>query len=384
MKIFPIIFIFMVLTFTEDCPAQVFSSDDLKIHGFLTQAYAISDNHQIFGIPTSGTTDYRSLALQFHYPGPGNLSATLQLAHFRMGQHPSNDFLAPVELDWAFLQYRINEKMYVRFGKVLMPLGIYNEVRDVGLVLPFYRAPYTPYSEGQYVSETFNGGLIYVEQQLGEAWSASLDLYAGGWEWLDWWVIQNPLSGQTDILTGRPKIDNGIGLQGWLYSPIEGLRLGISLQQADIHGGITFQEDNGIAGIGSQVMRFANLSFDGDFEAWLLRSEMVFLKYNNFPLKGFGYYLQPGLRILSNTWAYFQYQVMQYWDLPNIATGEKTSTKFLKDLGVSLKWQLSLNIALKFESHWTYSKQIEDAYANPYSQDLPFTRYAVFSISNSF
>ena len=171
MKIFPIIFIFMVLTFTEDCPAQVFSSDDLKIHGFLTQAYAISDNHQIFGIPTSGTTDYRSLALQFHYPGPGNLSATLQLAHFRMGQHPSNDFLAPVELDWAFLQYRINEKMYVRFGKVLMPLGIYNEVRDVGLVLPFYRAPYTPYSEGQYVSETFNGGLIYVEQQLGEAWT---------------------------------------------------------------------------------------------------------------------------------------------------------------------------------------------------------------------
>ena len=364
--------------------AQVFSTDDLKIHGFLTQAYAFSDNYQIFGIPKGGTSDYRSLALQFHYAGTGKISFTLQLAHFRYGEHPSEVYRDPVEIDWAFMQYRISDNMYLRFGKVLMPVGIYNEVRDVGVVLPFYRPPYTPYSEGQYCSETFNGALFYYAANLGSLGTFSIDLFGGGWNWLEWYQIQNPIDGSLSVITGRPNLNNGVGLQVWFSPPAEGLRLGYSFSQADIAGGLAYGSEQNLFGVGPQVQAAHALSFDGDFERWILKGEYARMAYRVFRMNAYGYYLQGGYAVLPDSWLFLQYQEMKYSDLPNPATGDLVSTYFLKDFASGLKWQANANLALKAELHWSYSKEAQGIYVDLFDDELPFTRYFILSLSNSF
>jgi hypothetical protein len=54
-------------------------SDNLSVHGFLTQGYATSSDLPIYGIPTDGTVDYRSAALQFRYALSASDNVVLQM-----------------------------------------------------------------------------------------------------------------------------------------------------------------------------------------------------------------------------------------------------------------------------------------------------------------
>src|SRR5579864_6300925 len=69
-------------------PAKSGLLDRLTFHAYVNQAYAISDHHQIVGIPTAGTTDYRTVALQFRYALDAADAVVAQLANLRLGQSP--------------------------------------------------------------------------------------------------------------------------------------------------------------------------------------------------------------------------------------------------------------------------------------------------------
>jgi hypothetical protein len=44
-------------------PAAAQTDGRLQVHGYLTQAFGIADGGTYLGVPTSGTADYRTMAL---------------------------------------------------------------------------------------------------------------------------------------------------------------------------------------------------------------------------------------------------------------------------------------------------------------------------------
>lgn len=57
-------------------------------------------------------------------------------------------FEPDVKLDWAFYERKLGQDTSIRVGRIPQPMGLLNETRYVGTLLPFYRAPYNFYQEG--------------------------------------------------------------------------------------------------------------------------------------------------------------------------------------------------------------------------------------------
>jgi hypothetical protein len=197
--------------------------DRLSIHGYMTQGYAISDGGTIYGIPEDGTADYGNAALQFRYALSSADYVTLQLSHRRLAQSslvsPDED---AIEVDWAFYGRRFGD-FEVKLGRVAIPAGIYNEIRDVGVLLPFYRAPFNFYLEGANTSETVDGVVASYLIGADSPWGAEISAFGGEWDMTDRSATPPPAPVYV-AETGRATGGLGAGL--WVNTPIEGVRFG--------------------------------------------------------------------------------------------------------------------------------------------------------------
>lgn len=216
----------------DDQAASTSSEDEtprLRVHGFLTQAYAASDGEQVVGIPESGTTDYRTAALQLRYRMSDAGAFVIQLAHERLGKSPRAGLRDDVELDWIFYRHRLGDYTEVKVGRIPIPQGLFNEIRDVGTALPFYRPPQSVYGESAFATESVDGAVLSHSLFLGPDWLVDLDAFYGGWEFVE------SLDGETFV---EARVEDALGLQVWARPPVPGLRLGLSAQTYLLSEGI--------------------------------------------------------------------------------------------------------------------------------------------------
>ncbi|HQU73810.1 MAG: hypothetical protein KDI06_12810 [Calditrichaeota bacterium] len=355
---------------------------NLQIHGYLSQAYAQASDYPIFGIPVSGTTDYRNLALQFRVNTNKKTSLIFQLSHKRLGKSPIMVLEEDVELDWGFFEYRFSENGYLRAGLLQLPFGIYNEIRDVGILLPFYQVPYTPYGEGNYTSETINGVSVGYEQQLGDSWRLSGDIYLGEWMMQEWFILRSPLNpGETIPVIGEPRISHGFGAQLWLETPVNGLRLGSGGYFGQISGGVVFQA------LGKNDLKARGLSIDGDFEKFLARLEVAYLNLTPVSTGAWAVNSQVGWHLLEKLSLMSEYCSYRVNNIPLTTQQivDESQLKFFEEVAVGINFRMLHNFVFKLEHHWT------DSYITEIPSDIPGTylqarktRYAIFSVSMAF
>jgi len=269
-----------------------FAQNGLSVHGYLSQAYAISDGHQISGISDKGTTDYRTLAFQFRYEMNEQNNIIVQFSHKRLGLSPLMSHVEAVELDWAFYQYHFSEETSIKVGKIQLPFGIYNEIRDVGTLIPFYRLPSSTYGEGNYMSETVDGLSYYMVFNFPGSWSVSTDMFAGHWKWVEQANLQNPIGDEPLTLIEYADINRGGGLQLWLNLPWDEMRIGIDLIRGFVSGGLSFTNDRWI---GERNFFILNSSLDINVERGFLRSEFLQVFFDDIPAKIQTMYIQVGL-----------------------------------------------------------------------------------------
>lgn len=333
-------------------------SEKFQFHGFMTQAYAQSSytdggptpNEVIVGIPEDGTTDYRFLALQFRYEISEQDLLVVQLSSRSLGDSPINKIEDDIELDWAFYQRRLTDNTSIKVGRVQIPLGIFNEIRDVGTILPFYRPPYIFYREGSFTSETVDGILLH-HSFFGETdWPLDLDVFYGEYELVEQAVF---------VPDDPPAIavaKDARGIQLWLNTPYSGLRIGIGGQKRDVSGG-----QEGI---------FRPIGGETEFEDWYVSAELPGQRYIariehraltgklNSPLFGFSSkavdrvtWFQLGYYFTEKIHAFAQ------WEQSEVT---QTSAAFTRaavqdvrtDTGVSVNYRFSSNVVLKGEYHW--------------------------------
>lgn len=329
-----------------------------QIHGFLTQAYATADftdggpnsDEIALGIPEEGTSDYRFLALQFRYQITPEDLMVVQLSSRALGDSPIELVEDEIELDWAFYERKLTNNTSIKVGRIQIPLGIYNEIRDVGTILPFYRPPYTFYREGTFTSETVDGLLLAHTLWPSSDWSLETNFYGGEWDLVELSVF-DPRE--------PPKIahtEDSFGTQLWLNTPISGLRLGAGFQRRNITEG-----QEGVFRREGEKSRLDDyfFSLDGNFDRFLVRAE--WRKFGGpfvspqlgFTARGFNenYYVQIGFHVNDRFDIYAQTEYAGVENHSDFFLAD-SEIDFRTDDGVSLAYSFAPNIVLKAEYHW--------------------------------
>lgn len=348
-----------------ESPASADEGNKFSFHAFINQAYAKSQDHQIYGIPTDGTTDYENIALQLRYDFTKQDTVVVQLAHDRFGRSPLNEVTDDVELDFAFYQHRFKDETLVKLGKIPLPFGIYNEIQDVGTILPFFTAPESVYLKS-HSNESFEGALAGHTFAPNSKWSLDAELYAGGWD-----RVEQSFNAPAVVV----RAENGLGTQLWLSTPLPGVRLGAGVQRWDFKGDSLEK-----AGEKGRAHTYV-LSFDGNWDRFFVRAEY----YDAwFPLQ-FGPVLDPKFEYIA------YYGQVGFAITPKLkinAQAERAriglnlgspATEANKDYALGLAYAFSYNVVAKIEGHKNTGILADEAVFTPLK-----TTYGLASISVSF
>jgi hypothetical protein len=341
--------------------------DRLTFHAYVNQAYAISDHHQVFGIPTGGTTDYRTVAIQFRYALTKADTILVQLGNFRYGDSPINKLHSDVELEFGFYQHVFADSTTVQAGKMPLPLGIYNEIRDVGTLLPFYAPPTNMYLE-TFSSRNLEGLMVSRSFARSSAWSVDADLYGGGW--------RLPEERQATGVLADSRTENAIGTEVWLNTPLSGLRLGAGYCHFDAKKGL-FQVKT------LDPHWLVHASVDASFEGFYFRSELIESRTPDRlaprlvapKLTYRAYYGQAGVNLTP------QFSVNLQADFSAVDIGLGAGYSDLNvDYALSLVYKLRPNLVVKVEGHRNRGSMVE---LEP-STNRTRTNYGIASLAASF
>jgi hypothetical protein len=330
--------------------------DHFTLHGYLTTAYQeldpdpaaprLSAEEAILGLDEGGTFDYRIAALQLRYDPTPKHTFLIQLSHRKLGDSAIEDIESAVELDWLFYQYQFTDDTALKLGRFPVAAGIFNEIRDVGVVLPFFRPSFNFYREGGLFSETVDGIGISHSFWSQNPWSLDVDAYYGEYD------IQE--QGSASSGAGRVldvAVSDAYGVQFWLNTPVSGLRFGLGAATWDVG------EESGFNTVEANWDSWY-ASVDGSFAKWVVRAEYRRLE---FPVDIFPtldnqasqdiYYYQLGYHFTDR---------LSLFGQSEFADAEQTGAIFLdggvsfnnrQDDALSLVFALRPNIVFKGEYH---------------------------------
>lgn len=360
--------IFLALIFISLPAAGKEIGKGFFVNIYLTQAWGITDGVPIFGLDDEGRFDYRSAALLLRFNISDSDSLVFQLDHEDLGNSPTNELRDEVGLDWAFYQKTFGDSR-IRVGRLPIPFGIYNELRDLGTDLEFFRPPVGIYNEGSYTSETLDGASLSHTFFSDSEWSLNLGLYAGSWDRAEF--------ARGLVFPGKAK--DGLGSQLWLETPVPGLRFGAAWQTYNQEGA------EGILRIGKTRHSLFLFSADADFDRFFARAEFSltetsFLTQDS--IDSTAYYLLAGIRATDK----LSFHVL--WE-DSLVKGSGTSffpparfDPFYQDLALSVGYRFSPNGLLRVEAHHAKSF-LADTVLPP---DQPFfdVDYGLVSLAVAF
>lgn len=359
----------LVATFASMAAAQSIS-DRLEFHGSLNAGYGRSSELPIYGLPLTGTSDYRVFTLQGRYALTDDDQIVAQVFNRRLGTSPYASALPDVTMQWAYWQHRMGD-FTVKFGRNPLPRGLVNEVRYIGTVLPFYR----PSTEMQ--GEAFDAidgvvGSYHRELPYGMEWEQHA--FAGGSENRS---TANTTTGQ-ELRIART--ENMYGGQSYLRLPVANMRFGAYIARYDfVQPTSRGDRVNYILSGESSIDRLKLVVEHGRYTGHGPNNdnrngyqELTVRLHNRFSVAGQHAYLNRML-FFNNSDLNFVYP--------------EVSTK-----GASAIFNLTANSVLKFENHWRNGWNF-DVPTNPVASQtatdvtlspMRHTRYYLVSVAASF
>jgi hypothetical protein len=188
----------------------------LQVHGSLNAAYAQSDSLPSFGIPKTGTTNYRAFVLQFRYQLSDDDAIVTQFLNRRLGTSPLQAANPDVQVNWAYWQ-RKHGDWTLRVGRNPMPRGFFNETRFIGTVLPLFRTGASVYGE---TLETIDGLVVSRRADLGAGFNLEAHAFGGGSR------INVLFPSGTTVSVVDSRLEKFFGGQVFVTTPVPGTRLG--------------------------------------------------------------------------------------------------------------------------------------------------------------
>jgi hypothetical protein len=190
--------------------------DRLELHGSLNAGYGRSKDLPAYGLPLTGTSDYRVFTLQGRYSLTDNDQLVAQVFNRRLGTSPYVGALPDVTMQWAYWQHRSGD-FTVKVGRNPLPRGLVNEVRYIGTVLPFFR-PATELTGEAF--DAIDGLVASYHHDLPFGMEVEQHAFGGGSENR---ATANTTTGQ-ELRIART--ENMYGGQTYLRLPVANMRFG--------------------------------------------------------------------------------------------------------------------------------------------------------------
>ena len=141
-------------------PLGAFAYDMGKvvIHGSVSQGYLKSNCNNYLAQTEEGTFEFNETAINFSVQPVEKLHIAFQLMSRDLGETRNND----IYLDWGYADYRFKDAFGIRVGKIKLPMGFYNQTRDVDFLRTNILLPQAVYDETyRAVLDAYQGGSVY-------------------------------------------------------------------------------------------------------------------------------------------------------------------------------------------------------------------------------
>ena len=161
---------FLVCCFSLLLSSQVqadFWPKDLKVHGFLTQAFFHSSDNNVYGQSDDGISPgLTEIGLNLSYQPFDRLTLSAQGLYRRAGKVDGGI----VRLDYGIADLNLfnyqNGRIGIRAGRVKIPFGLYNETRDVAFTNPTILLPQGIYFDrSRSLLTSADGGGLYADHR---------------------------------------------------------------------------------------------------------------------------------------------------------------------------------------------------------------------------
>lgn len=349
-----------LLTIVAGSSAVALDFGPLSLHGTASQGFMQSTDNNYIEDSKDGTFDFREYGLNAMWQTPlDSLRIGAQVFGREYGA-VGND---SVYLDWAYADYRITDWLGIRAGRVKIPMGFYNETRDVDALRTEILLPQCVYTElSREIVDNCDGVALYGDIAMGPAGSLSYQIVYG-----------TPSLDTDDGDMSRIMLSSGLppehydedpGYAGALEwdTPLAGLRLGTSYSRWEFNMESTWQ----IPGVpmpmdaqfNTDPIEFGTVSAEYTWKNLVLSSEanMISVNGGTTALPGTPYQTTEPYEQDYN--GYYLRASYRFTEWLESATGcgrteadgqiDDNST----DIYVSLRFDITENVILKFEEHY--------------------------------
>ena len=164
MKRFILVFLMMLCTIVlYSGSAFAISMDEFKLNGFFDLEYEGAYQDDSSKGNNNGSFDQVHFNLLMEFPLSDNVTVK---GHIEYEHSPKiekgDDAKGEINLEWAYLEYIINNDIGIRGGSFLTPFGIYNEIHDA---TPTYASVRTPW--GIYRADKVGGFVMIPKFSTG-------------------------------------------------------------------------------------------------------------------------------------------------------------------------------------------------------------------------
>lgn len=192
-----------------------------QVHGFVSPGFILSTSNNYLAKSKKGSFEFTEIGVNLTVPITDKLRAGVQLFSRDLG--PIGNY--SLKADWFYLDYRFEDWLGFRAGRVKIPFGLYNEVNDVDAARVPVLLPQSIYSLADrdfLLAQT--GVELYGRSSLGSLGAFEHRHYAG--------TIFLDLGEQSSLTTrlNAVQVPFLAGQRLMWETPLEGLRLGASMQ----------------------------------------------------------------------------------------------------------------------------------------------------------
>ena len=167
---------FFTLLMVKGSYATDIHLNTIELHGFISQGYLKSSKNDYFKGSKNGSWEFNELGISINVPLSEDLRFGTQFFSRDLGEYTNNE----LSIDWAFLDYSIQNWFSLRAGKIKTPFGLYNKLRDVDPVRSSIFVPQAVYFEAiRDIVVAFHGIEFYGNLNLGGVGYLDYELFTG-------------------------------------------------------------------------------------------------------------------------------------------------------------------------------------------------------------
>ncbi len=199
----------------------------VDIHGYLSQGFLVSSRNNYLADTTKGTFQFNELGINFSTDLTDKLRLGIQLAARDLGDS-GND---KIRIDWAYADYRWQDWLGLRIGKIKLPLGLYNKTRDIDMLRTFILLPQGIYNEAyRDTSIAMKGMSCYGEITLKSIGDFSYQVLFGTMDIAKDSSTTKAIENRGELIVEKHNVTNLFcGAITW-DTPLQGLRLGACIE----------------------------------------------------------------------------------------------------------------------------------------------------------